>query len=197
MEGKIEVEIFAARSGPYGHVILLRDKTDCPLHRVFQILMSPHCFIPLVLQLSGRTASRPLTHHLIGAVISQLNARVAYSVITKVEDNAIYADLVLNHNGREVVIDCLPSDAFAICLVAKVPIFCDEKALKEIAITLNEAGERVDAQNSIIQTEEEKLSDKPLTDEDINKLGYFADFIKSLSNLDDLGKPDTHKKEGM
>jgi len=75
---------------------------------------------------------RPMTHDLIKNILMGLDIKVDRIVITSLTDNTFYATLVLNSKGNEVIIDSRPSDAIAIALRMKAPIFVKEEVFEAL-----------------------------------------------------------------
>jgi hypothetical protein len=83
---------------------------------------------------------RPMTHDLIRNIISGIKGKVNRIVVNDLKDNTFYAEIYLTLNGSEIVVDSRPSDAIAIALRTKAPIFVVEKVLEEAkSIEFNEA----------------------------------------------------------
>ena len=80
-------------------------------------------------QLDGSLSPRPMTHDLLGNMIDALHARVDRVVITDLRDNTFFAIIYLDRNGERVEIDARPSDAMALALRVKVPIFVEDTVL--------------------------------------------------------------------
>lgn len=76
---------------------------------------------------------RPLTHDLIGILMSRLGARVTKITITHLKRNTYYALLTLEANGDSQEIDARPSDALAIAVRKNVPIFAAPHLLKPVS----------------------------------------------------------------
>jgi bifunctional DNase/RNase len=51
--------------------------------------------------------------------------------ISELRDHTYYAKLRIRHEGELVEIDCRPSDAVALAVTAKVPIYVAEDVLSE------------------------------------------------------------------
>ena len=77
----------------------------------------------------GITTPRPLTHDLIASAIELLGADVQDVVISDLREHTYYAQLRVRHEGELVVIDCRPSDAIAVAVTLKVPIYVNEDVL--------------------------------------------------------------------
>ena len=83
--------------------------------------------------------SRPLTHDLIGIFLQQLGAKVTRISITELKDNTYYALITIEVNGRLRDIDARPSDALAIAVRLKSPIFAAPALLKSMTAPESEA----------------------------------------------------------
>ena len=78
---------------------------------------------------------RPLTHDLIVAVVEQLGGELQDIVISDLQDHTYFAKLRVRQEGELIEIDCRPSDAIAVAVTAKVPIYVAEDVLAETAPT--------------------------------------------------------------
>jgi bifunctional DNase/RNase len=76
---------------------------------------------------------RPLTHDLIVSVIDQLGGDLQDIVISDLQDHTYFAKLRVRREGELIEIDCRPSDAIAVAVTAKVPIWVAEDVLAETA----------------------------------------------------------------
>jgi hypothetical protein len=79
----------------------------------------------------GQTPPRPLTHDLILNVVEQLGGEVQDIVISDLQDHTYYAKLRVRKDGELTEIDCRPSDAIALAVTARVPIYVAEDVLAE------------------------------------------------------------------
>lgn len=76
---------------------------------------------------------RPLTHDLIVAAVEQLGGEVQDILINELQDHTYFAKLRIRKEGELTEIDCRPSDAIAVAVTAKVPIWVAEDVLAETA----------------------------------------------------------------
>jgi len=76
---------------------------------------------------------RPLTHDLIVDTVEQLGGEVQDIVINDLQDHTYFAKLRVRKEGELIEIDCRPSDAIAVAVTAKVPIWVAEDVLAETA----------------------------------------------------------------
>jgi len=82
--------------------------------------------------------ARPLTHDLMAEVFAQLDVRVQRIVITELKDSTYFAELVLSHGDKALILDSRPSDAIAIALRASAPIYVMRQVLEQAQITFSE-----------------------------------------------------------
>lgn len=136
----------------------------------------------IAMELQGTTSPRPLTHDLLKAVIAELGGKVTSIIISDLIDDIFYARLVLDANGRHAEVDSRPSDAIALAVRCKVPIYVAESVLERAGVTLDAAEEREDTP----ARERGRGSGSSRTD----NLDVYRDFINSLDVLDEFGKSD-------
>ena len=74
---------------------------------------------------------RPLTHDLIAAVIDQLGGDFQDVYISELREHTYFAKLRIKKDGELTEIDCRPSDAIALAVTARVPIYVAEEVLEE------------------------------------------------------------------
>lgn len=76
-------------------------------------------------------APRPLTHDLITAVVEQLGGEIQDIVISELKEHTYYAKLRIRKDGELNEVDCRPSDAIAVAVANRVPIYVAEDVLGE------------------------------------------------------------------
>ena len=82
-------------------------------------------------RVKGEVSARPLTHDLITAAVEQLGGEVQDIVISDLQEHTYFAKLRVRKDGELVEVDCRPSDAIALAITAKVPIYVSEEVLGE------------------------------------------------------------------
>lgn len=101
----------------------------------------------IYIALRGERQSRPLTHDLFLQTLAALQVSVERVEITEIKNiggnGTFFSRLVLLQDGREVEVDSRTSDAIAIALRARCPIFIDEDVVDQAAIPVSnvEGGE--------------------------------------------------------
>jgi uncharacterized protein len=75
--------------------------------------------------------SRPMTHDLLKNIMELMETQVTKVEVCDLRDNTYFALIYLNRAGSEVTIDARPSDAIALALRAKAPIFVAEVVIQK------------------------------------------------------------------
>jgi bifunctional DNase/RNase len=163
-------------------VILKEVKAD----RYLPIWIGPAEADAIAIKLQGVSVPRPLTHDLLHSVISTLGAKIKSILVNDLQNDTFYAKISFDFNGKELEIDSRPSDAIAIAVRAKAPIYANEEVLEKAGIIFDqETGKPVASAHA------GKLDDKKeVSEEELRKLSAFTDFINTL-DLKDLGKGKT------
>lgn len=186
----IEVEVNSIRVSLMNQqrVVLLKDMTA---DRYLPIWIGPFEAEAINLELqNARRINRPLTHDLIKSLIEHLGGRVIHILINDMRRDVFYARLVIEKDGEQLEIDSRPSDAIAIAVRAKAPIFVNEAVLEkhgvepEDEIDLDavedsfsssfDTGERrTEAAEDAVKAEEIEAVDE-------SQISAFSDFVNSL-----------------
>ena len=132
----------------------------------------------IAVELQGTTSPRPLTHDLLKNIIGELSAKIVSIVISDLIDEIYYARIVLDVAGRHVEIDSRPSDAIALAVRAKTPIFVEESVLDRAGVALEQSEEK----QAPINRQESRR------EEEADNLDAYRDFINTLDVLDEFGK---------
>ncbi len=157
----------------YQRVLILKEKaTD----RYLPIWIGPAEADSIAYELQKVSVARPLTHDLMKSIIGELGAQVTSIIINDLANDTFYARIVMDAGGRYLEVDSRPSDAVALAVRVNAPIFAAETVLDKAGIVIEpdalKGGE----------------GSAKLTDEELQKLEPFRDFIDSL-DLEDFDKP--------
>jgi bifunctional DNase/RNase len=82
-------------------------------------------------EIEGVKFSRPMTHDLLKNFMDKMDIKVNKIEISDLRDNTYYALIHLTTRGETSSIDSRPSDAIAIALRTKAPIFVSDEVLKK------------------------------------------------------------------
>ena len=122
-------------------IVILRDKEG---QRVLPIWVGIFEANAIALQIENVSTPRPMTHDLLRNVIHDLKASVQKIVVCDLQENTFYALIHLLVKGETVAIDARPSDAIALALRTRAPIFVEDTVLDN-AKTVDSAPEKTDA----------------------------------------------------
>src|SRR5919198_467737 len=136
----------------------------------------------IAVELQGTTSPRPLTHDLLKNVITELGAKLISIVISDLIDDIYYARLVLDVAGRHVEIDSRPSDAIALAVRAKSPIYVEDNVLERAGII----PEQGDEPQHLTQKSEQRQEQE--SGSSVDNLDAYREFINSLDALDKFGE---------
>ena len=123
-------------------IVILRDKDG---QRVLPIWVGVFEANAIALQIENITTPRPMTHDLLKNVIVDLKADVQKIVVSDLKENTFYALIYLTINGEAMAIDARPSDAIALALRARAPIFVEDTVIDN-AKTIEPGGDKADAE---------------------------------------------------
>ena len=164
----------------YQRVVILKEKDA---DRYLPIWIGPAEADAIAVKLQDVSVPRPLTHDLLGNIIGQLGGTVKSIIVNDLLNDTFFAKIMLNVGGRTLEVDSRPSDAIALAVRAKVPIFAEETVLSKAAIFLDkETGKPITATETTAGAESKQVHEAEL-----KRMSAFTDFIDTL-DLGDLGK---------
>jgi bifunctional DNase/RNase len=97
---------------------------------------------------------RPMTHDLMKQILDTFQATLTRVVINDIKGNTFYANLYLNIEGKEIIVDSRPSDAIALAVRVKAPIFIAESVVevtKQLGLFASNLLEEQDELKTIIE----------------------------------------------
>ena len=129
------VEMVVERVGvskiDYQPVVILREKGGDLRLPIWIGLLEANA-ISVVLE--GVEVLRPLTPDLLRSILDRMGASVDYIVINDLKDNIFYATIHVKSNWTRIEIDARPSDAIAVALRVKAPIYVEKAVLDKAGI---------------------------------------------------------------
>lgn len=163
----------------YQRVVILKQKDG---DRYLPIWIGPHEADAIAVKLQDVSVSRPMTHDLLEKVIAAMGGALRHIVVTDLQNDTFYAKLTLDANGDSMEVDSRPSDAIALAVRSKVPIYVEETVLEK-------AGIEIDKETGASLEEGDRSGElaKAVEEDEIRRMSAFKDFIEGL-NLDDLEK---------
>ena len=120
-------------------IVILRDADN---QRALPIWVGPVEANAIALQIENVSAPRPMTHDLLRNLLHELGATLARVIIADLKEGTFYAYLELKRHGETIFLDARPSDALALSLRTKAPVFVETKVLdqaKSLDVTTDQA----------------------------------------------------------
>lgn len=128
---KVRVEIAGLHQTPTGsgaYALILREVNGT---RNLPIIIGAFEAQAIAMELEGIKPPRPLTHDLTKNIIESLGATLVEIIIDELRDNTFYAKLILDVSSMSQEIDARPSDAIALSVRFKCPIYANESVMRE------------------------------------------------------------------
>jgi len=115
---------------PYtnAYIIILRDDSNIEMLHIW--VGKPEASA-ISFAMEGVTTPRPMTHDLMKTVLDTADARVISVVVTDLKENTYYARVHLLYEDSEYSIDARPSDAIALALRSKAPVFVNDDVIRK------------------------------------------------------------------
>lgn len=89
---------------------------------------------------------RPYTHDLLKNVIHALGGKPERVVITEIRDRTFYAVIDIKAGSKLIRVDSRPSDAIALAVRSRIPIFAEAEVLEQAGIYLGETSGEQESQ---------------------------------------------------
>ncbi len=108
-------------------VVLLKEETG---ERELPIWVGPCEARAIGIQIENVETPRPLTHDLLREMLRELDTRVLRVVIHSIADRTFLAHIHLERKRLRLAIDARPSDAIALALRTRAPIFVTSQVME-------------------------------------------------------------------
>ena len=199
MGEKIELNIVGLTSGHSQRnsytLILGEEKGELKL----PIVIGSYEAQSIALVIEGLTPQRPLTHDLMFDTFTNYSIELKEVIIDQLKEGVFYAKLVTEQNGEQHVIDSRTSDAIAMALRAKCPIYTYKTIMDNAGIiydaddeadmddaerskqTFEPKQKEVNSLNSLSLVDLNKELDKAIQIEDYDRAAMLRDEIKKRS----------------
>lgn len=137
-------------------IVVLKDEDE---RRALLIWVGEPEANAILLGLEQIPTPRPLTHDLFISTMKILGAALSEIRISDMRNNTFYAELKLDVDGKEVIVDARPSDAIALALRSQSPIMVSEEVMAQSSIPINQTKDDQDAEDFKKFVENVKPSD--------------------------------------
>ena len=126
----------------------------------------------IAIALENMTPSRPLTHDLFKSFSDSFNIKLKEVVIYNLLEGIFYSKLICQNGSNEIEIDARTSDAIALAVRFKCPVYTFENILSKAGV--------------ILEDDEHKMATKPKKKSSKKKKS--TEEVISESSIDDLKK---------
>ena len=109
--------------------ILLLHEVDG--ERAFPIVIGLFEAMSIDRRIKGVQWPRQMTHDLLCTIIDNLGGDLQDICINELREHTYFAKLRVKKDGEMIEVDCRPSDAIAVAVTAKVPIYVAEDVIEE------------------------------------------------------------------
>lgn len=116
-------------------LVILKDPES---DRYLPIWIGPYESDAITIQLQEVEVARPLTHDLLKTAIVEMGGAIHHVLVSDLRNDTFYATIFVDRDGKQIEIDSRPSDAIALAVRARVPIYVDESVMERAAITPEE-----------------------------------------------------------
>lgn len=169
-----------SQSGAYA--LLMGERNT---HRYIPIIIGGTEAQSIAMILEDVKYNRPLTHDLFKNVADKYSIKITEVVINKFKDGLFYAELHCECEGKESTFDARSSDAIALALRYKCPIYTyshiiDETGIdgKDISIDRDYTNYNPNEEYSFLSIEDlEDMLQNAITEEDYKSAAKFRDII--------------------
>ena len=123
---EMEIDSIRVSLENYQRVVILKQKEG---DRYLLIWIGTHEAEAIAVRLQEVQVPRPLTHDLLHNSIKELGGAIEKITISGLENDTYFARIGVRVGEKTVEIDSRPSDALAIAVRAKVPIFVEDEVI--------------------------------------------------------------------
>lgn len=124
-------------------MVVLEGKRD---KRSFAMAIGPAEALGIAVPLQNVAPPRPLTHDLFITLFGRLNVKVDKVVITDLRESTYFALVYLTSSGGTLELDSRPSDAIALAIRAKAPVYAEDRVFAkagQLSPTPRSSGPRI------------------------------------------------------
>lgn len=129
----VNIQTLIVSTSPNPSVVILKPIEDNPSEdksRIVPIWIGVNEATQMGIALENARFSRPMTHDLFLDALTNLDACIDHVVISDVKGSTFYARLALRQHDRLIDLDARPSDALALAIRQKAPLYIEEDVLE-------------------------------------------------------------------
>jgi hypothetical protein len=182
-------EIWSIIKTKHGNAVLLKPRD---MEVAVPIFIGTLEIQSILIAKEGMSLSRPLTHDLFLNMLSHVNLSIRKVEIYELKNDTFLARLVITGgeytNEKPLILDSRPSDAFAISVRKKSPVFLASSVIAEAGIPLDffiETLEEISGEENCPGNKHRALLEQleqAVAEEEYEQAAEIRDLIKKLEN---------------
>jgi bifunctional DNase/RNase len=134
--GYVEAKVMQVLAVAEGNgAVLLVDETDT---LVLPIFIGGTEAISIDARMRGQARPRPLTHDLYDATVRKLGGKLVKVHVDKLENETFHGSVFVRIGGRIIKLDARPSDALALAIGNKLPIYVAKQVFEQAGVDKQE-----------------------------------------------------------
>lgn len=118
--GFMRMEVLGVLPTAEGNAVFLGDREQ---EVVLPIWIGASEAMAIQLRMERRRFERPLTHDLLDTLVKELGGRIVRIHVDDLRGSTFVATVIVSAQGRTFAVDARPSDAIAVAVGNRVPIF--------------------------------------------------------------------------
>lgn len=130
-QGFVRVEVMGVMPTPEGNALILRSEEE---DVVLPIMIGLPEATAIAMRLEGRRFERPLTHDLLDAIVQEMGGEIVRVVVTKLRGDVFIGTVVIRTADRMIQVDARPSDAVALAVGNRAPIYVADTLLRSAGV---------------------------------------------------------------
>lgn len=177
----IQVKVFGVAIDPAtkGFVVILKDRDE---KKWLPIWIGPFEAKMISLALEKTKPNRPFSPDLIKDIIEAAELILEKVVISDIRGNTYYATMWLKKGEKQLLIDARPSDAIAVALRLKSPIFITDEVMKKASVAHSSQEEEVSVRLANLKNELQIEVEK----ENYERAAQIRDEIRRLEKMNKI-----------
>jgi bifunctional DNase/RNase len=125
-------------------IVVLNDKEN---RRALPIWIGSAEASAIIRQMENIASVRPMTHDLMCNILETLEQEIVKIEINDINSETYYANIYIkNKENKSIIIDSRPSDAIALALRTKAPIYVTSKVIADGTISTDQARDQQEAE---------------------------------------------------
>jgi uncharacterized protein len=200
---KIELQILGISSGhtASSYTLILEEKNGS---RKLPVIIGAFEAQAIAIEIEKIIPVRPMTHDLFKAFCHTFNVQVKEVVIHRLSEGIFYSHVICSNGTSDYEIDARTSDAIALALRFKCPIYSYESILQEAGIILTEmeAEEQEQEEENTPAYKKRKKETKDMDDASVDELKVMLDeaidvenYILAAKIRDEINRREGTKEE--